>query len=766
MSRELRKRLLPLLLFLFSSVLTSSAALGQRGGLRGRVIDRETKTPLAGVEIRLLPGPARSRTSADGVYALEGIAPGLYTLEASLAGYAKESRKDILVKAGETPVVDLEMAPETARLQEYVSVVGSSLPAKSTSGAIPARITGDEIRTMPGGVEDIGRALKTTLGVSQVGDVSNELLVRGGSPWENGFTLGNIPIPDINHFQNQGNSGGIVGMIEASRIEDIDFFVGGFSVAYGNRMSSIAEIRLKEAARDRLHTRLNLNTAGFGGSVEGPLFNGNGSMSLSLRRSYHDIVARWIGFGVAPRFADGIFTLTADLDPRNRIEVLALAGQSRMDIDMEEALREGFNNAVNYRTAQGTFGLNWRRLRAAGVSETSLSYSAFSNVYSLDSVTNASEYYIADTARRSLTLRNVNSWQVSERGRLLAGLDLAGEREIFDNYFAPHISRLEVPIPETQAAGDHSEVRAGAFVEYTARVLERLAVTLGLRADYRSWNRKASLSPRVSTTLSLSDRWSIHASFGRYTQSLPLYLVAYLADSEKLAEPSALHAALGFRCRLSDRFHLDVEAYAKEYRGMPMAPEDPAVFVMDGSVNFNFYQTYVTLVDTGKGSVRGLDIILRSEGRTWGGVAGLTLMRSRFLDLRGVWRDRQNDNRFLATIIGSFKPNDNWSFSARFQAAGGVPYTPADMERSRALQILIIDSTRINAERYPAYAAVHLRVDRSWSWKRSRLLVYLSLMNALNRKNTLAYLWSKTKNDIVTVYQAPILPEFGIEWIF
>jgi hypothetical protein len=591
-------------------------------------------------------------------------------------------------------------------------------------------------------------------------------MVRGGSPWENGYYIDNIPVLDINHFQNQGNSGGLIGIVETSRIEDVGFSPGGFSAAFGDRMSSITEIRLKEGAADRMRRRLRLNTMGFGGGLEAPVLGGRGSLSLSLRRNYHDILAGLVGYGVAPRFGDGLVKLALDLGPRDRVRVVGLAGASRLAWDLETAVEEGINNALDYETRQATAGIDWRRLWTSGVSETSLAYTSYSNNYDLTSVDDRTRIYLADTGRRALTLRNVNTWQVSPRSRIVFGLDLLGERERFHNYYASRVSRWDWPLPETSLAGDHSAAKAGAFLEYTARPGRPWSVSLGARADYFSFTGRGSVSPRASAAVDLSGRWSLHGACGLFRQTLPLHLLSNCRNADELREPLARHLVLGLQYKIADRAFLSVEGYDKAYRNMPLTPEDPGIFVMDGAVNFNYYQTYAVLVDRGRASARGADVVFRTSGPRFAGVFSLTWMRSRFRDLEGLWRDRPNDNRFLVSAIGTWRPNEAWSFGLRGLAAGGTPYTPCDLERSRERRTWIIDPERINAERYPAYVAVHFRVDRRWAFRSSELLVYLSVMNALNRKNVLAYAWSKAKNDILPLYQSPILPEFGIEWTF
>ena len=113
----------------------------------------------------------------------------------------------------------------------------------------------------------------------------NDLVVRGGSPFENGFYVDNIQIPNINHFPTQGASGGAISILNVDFIEDVTFYTGGFSCAYADRLSSIVDITLREGNRDEFDGQIDLHMAGFGGNVEGPFANKKGSWFFSARRS-------------------------------------------------------------------------------------------------------------------------------------------------------------------------------------------------------------------------------------------------------------------------------------------------------------------------------------------------------------------------------------------------------------------------------------------------------------------------------------------------
>ena len=76
-------------------------------------------------------------------------------------------------------------------------------------------------------------------------------------------------------------------IINPDLLQRVDFLTGGFPAQYGDKMSSVFEMQLKEGNCTRMNRDLTLNMAGGGVLMEGPLSR-NSSMILSARRGYFD----------------------------------------------------------------------------------------------------------------------------------------------------------------------------------------------------------------------------------------------------------------------------------------------------------------------------------------------------------------------------------------------------------------------------------------------------------------------------------------------
>ena len=68
-----------------------------------------------------------------------------------------------------------------------------------------------------------------------------------------------------------------------------------------------------------------------------------------------------------------------------------------------------------------------------------------------------------------------------------------------------------------------------------------------------------------------------------------------------------------------------------------------------------------------------------------------------------------------------------------------------------------------NADRYPLYRRLDVRVDKTWTGRRARWTLYLDVYNVLNVRNPLfaTYDWDFQELDIQAAL--PIIPALGLE---
>ncbi|MFC2167793.1 TonB-dependent receptor domain-containing protein, partial [Acidobacteriota bacterium] len=462
---------------------------------------------------------------------------------------------------------------------------------------------------------------------------------------------------------------------------------------------------------------------------------------------------------------------TYDLNPRNKLTLLNIYGDSRLEYDLKDAVEYGFNSYLRYGTSQNTSGINWfSNWGDNGYSNTSLSYSFFRIDHSITAVNSKSsfrEHNVHNEYNGGLSFRSSSFFKLGQSTDIQFGIDWNNHLISFDNYISEYISRWEEELPEVRAEGRTLASQSGAFVTLSFRPFSRLSAAAGFRVDHYSYNDHWLFSPRISLAWEAAKRLTLSAAFGIFHQNVPLSVQTTNLENKKNKDPYALHYIIGFSYKIFEDVNLSIDIYDKEYRALPLTRDDPTLFVMDSGVDMAFYRSYDVLLDTGLAYARGIEFLLQKKlMQGFYGLVSGTVFRSRFQDATGVWRNRINDNVYALKIIGGYLPKNGWGLSVRFNLSGGLPYTPFDLELSEEYNRSIYIREKALANRHPPYMTMDIRIDKEIRWEKSSLYIYFGATNMFNRKNIDSYYWNRIENKLDKFFQAPILPVFGFELVF
>jgi len=365
----------------------------------------------------------------------------------------------------------------------------------------------------------------------------------------------------------------------------------------------------------------------------------------------------------------------------------------------------------------------------------------------------------------AIRIRNFNYYAFNSNHKLEFGIDASYLMNDYDYFTSPDTNRLGFLTPGIAVEKNIVALKTGTFISYIAHPVKRLTTTIGLRGEYFNYNKNFHLSPRFSLSYEINGRLRCNLSAGLFYQNLPLFLLSQHSSHKKLDDPLAKHFVAGIDYLLTSDTRLTLEVYDKEYDDFPLTQSDPYRFVVD-----DFSSMHLNIADghfksTGRAYSRGIELLIQKKlAQDFYGLISGTLFRSRYRDYLKEWRNRIFDNRYIFSVIGGYKPNNRWEFSIRWVFAGGVPYTPFDIEKSQLAHTGIIDQNRINEQRYPAYHSLNIRVDRRFFFQRTNLMLYLSIWNAYNRKNIDRYFWDPLKNRQNTFYQFSLVPILGMEF--
>ena len=180
--------------------------------IRGRVVDAETKIGLEGANVIVLNSDPLlgMTTGTDGSFRIRDVPVGRHSVKVTFVGYKTVVIPEILVSSGKETVITIELE-EVAVTEKEIEVKASVDKDKPIDrmALVGARsFNTDESRRYAGSVDDPMRAVSNLAGVvSNAGDNSNQIMIRGNSPKGLLWCVEGVDIPNPNHFAYVGTSG-------------------------------------------------------------------------------------------------------------------------------------------------------------------------------------------------------------------------------------------------------------------------------------------------------------------------------------------------------------------------------------------------------------------------------------------------------------------------------------------------------------------------------------------------------------------------------
>ncbi len=721
-----------------ASVATPLAAEGLGGSIEGTVVDRYSRQALFPADVTVLRTTLGGIVDRQGRFAIGGIPAGTYEIEVSMMGYESLLKGNVAVVNGRVTNVDLELTPEVLDIGLDVLVEASHFQKDSDNPTSFRTLTPQEIRYSPGAMEDVFRVLQSMPGVSPADMTNSNLIVRGGDPSENLTLFENIEIPRALHFGRPGGTIGGISIVSPGLLERVDFHTGGFPARYGDKVSSVFEMKLRDGNSTSFDTDLNLNMGGFGFSANGPL-PGGGTALFSARRGVFDLVTSTMGIPALPSYWDVVGKVSYDLGGSNSLSLVGFYFPDDLKIaaDSDEETRHGMWPGLDMeRSDHGrALGVNWRSLLGEhGYVLTTASQ--VSNSWTTSRGTDEEPELIGDAIRQEkFQLKSELNQKLSDRVSFRFGVFAA----------QIHSEQNTWSVPDTMASGEvipgyrvsynpDPTYKAGSYLQTTLRPFSRISLTTGVRYDYYDLTDESSLSPRVGLALSLTDRTTLNAAYGRYYQTAAPWQVALHPSNTSLRSSGSVHYVAGLEHLLSRNTQISIEAYQKELSD---------VFVHD-------YATRIT-TNEGSGYARGVELcVQRKMSRGLVGSLAYTYSISRRKDgelLPEYYSEYDRPHNL--TLVGSFTPSDRWRIGAKFLYASGSPYTPVIGSEQIDGEWYTVRGSK-NSARYPDYHMLDVRVDRTFQFANWNLMAYLDLWNVYGRKNVSLYDYSIEEDGTVT----------------
>lgn len=403
-----------------------------------------------------------------------------------------------------------------------------------------------EIKQLPNVSGNFEQILKTLPGVNSNNELSSQYNVRGGNYDENLIYVNDIEI--YRPFLPRSGQQEGLSFIHTELVQNITFSAGGFEARYGDKLSSVLDIKYKTPKK--FASSASVGLMGATGHVEGATKNYRVNYLFSARYWSNQYVVATLDVqgDYKPRFADvqGLINinLTTDLTlsflgafaqntylmiPQNRETVFGTVRQA-MQLKM---FFEG-QDKMEYRTTTGALSLAYKpdrftslKLISSIYNSNETEYFTVEGAYRLEEVetdfgndnfgkaraTKGIGYFLNNARNKvDATVYNVghngfrnignNNIQWGARVQWEHINDKINEWEFKDSLgFAQpsHLNGMPVVINYLNTRIQLNTARINGFIQNTQRLNREynLSVTYGIRTNWWSFNNENVISPRV-----------------------------------------------------------------------------------------------------------------------------------------------------------------------------------------------------------------------------------------------------------------------------
>jgi carboxypeptidase-like protein/TonB-dependent receptor-like protein len=735
-------------------LLTSLTSFSQKTEVRGKVTNVTNNEPVAFANVIIKGTQIGATTDIDGNFVITGANPGYIIIQVYYVGYKPALSADVLVVNNNVPFVEISMEPEYQKLDEVV-VKADPFERLVEAPLSMQSIRVKEIENNPGSNRDISRVIQSFPGVGSTPAFRNDVIIRGGGPGENRFFLDGIEIPVLNHFATQGASGGPVGIINADFIQSVDFYSGSFQANKYNALSGILDFKQKEGSKDKTNFQITVGASEAAFTVDGPLGNKTDYI-FSIRRSYLQFLFSAIGLPFLPTFNDYQLKVKTDFNTKNRLTIVSLGSLDKLklntDINNPDESQEfiltqtPINNQWSY-----TIGAVYNHFFNNGFHTLVVSRNMMDNEF----------YKYPDNDESKNKNFNFHSTEAENKFRYELSFRKKGVKYNFSvgtetaKYFNSTYQKLFITdsLINLNYTTNLNLLKYGISAQASKTIINsRLLVTFGFRVDGNSYNKNMSnplnqFSPRLSLSYNLTEKTFLNIGTGRYFQ-MPAYTTLgfrnnnnVLVNEDVAKFIGVMHYNIGIEHRFVKPIILSFEIFYKDYFQYPIDVLTGSSLANQGA-DYSSVAGDAPITSSGKGRATGFEVLNRINLDRFTLLAAYTYVRSLFTNIEGDYISSSWDNRHLLTITASRELNKNWRAGLKWRFAGGLPYTPYDMETSALVEAWdakgqpYLNYSELNEFRFEPFHQLDIRIDKNFFFKKWALMLYLDIQNVYNFKNT------------------------------
>ncbi|WP_310395868.1 TonB-dependent receptor [Hymenobacter sp.] len=729
----------------------------------GYLRDEATGEALIGATVFIKSLGAGATANEYGFYSLT-LPRGRYTLTYTYVGFAPREETLELTASRTNSVKLAAQGVETAEVVVLGQAPDQNVRSVETG---VSRLDARAIKLVPAllGEADVVRAIQLLPGVSTVGEGATGFNVRGGGVDQNLILMDEAPVYNSSHLF------GLFSVFNPDAVRDVKLVKGGVPAAYGGRLSSLLDIRMKDGNSQRLTATGGLGLVSSRLAVEAPIVKDKSSFIVAGRRSYADVFLKLV-----PEQKDNqayFYDLSAKanytLGERDR---LFLSGYFGRDVfkfgnlfqnnwgNQTGTLR--WNHVFNNRLFMNVTTLASRYGYGLGVPSGTQGFEWKSNI---TDYSGKADFEFFRSPQSTLHFGASSIFYSFEPGRVVPTQATSIFREL--RLQRQRATEWAAYLDEERSFGPAFSVQyglratlfentsTGTFYDYAGELGKQLT-PLNPRT-YGGGQRVGSyfnLEPRLSARYALSESSSLKASYNRMVQNLHLIsnttaatpLDVWLPSTRNVRPEHADQVSLGyFRNFQRNAYETSVEVFGKQM--------DNQIDYVAGANTLLNAQLEAELL-YGRGRAYGAEFYAKKNDGPLTGWLSYTLSRSeRRIDgiNQNRWYANKYDKTHVLALVGMYEVSDRLTLSSTFSYSTGVATTVPDSRYVyQGLVVPNVNGDVRNNYRVPAYHRLDLaatlknrpRPERRWqgSWT-------FSLYNAYGRRNAFGIYFRQNEDN-------------------
>lgn len=655
--------------------------------LSGYVKNAKTAEPLQDLALVVRALNKGVTTDSEGFYEIE-LPPGQHLVETSAMGIKDSERNVIIYDDGS---LDFALDENLEQLDEVVVQADAIRNIQDTSTG-NTRIGSEESKNVPLvlGERDVLKIATTLPGVTTAGEGAAGFNVRGGKTDQNLILLDDAVIYNPTHFF------GFFQAFNPFAINDLNIYKGSIPAEFGGRLSSVFDIRSKDASKEEFKGEVSIGPVTTNAVVEVPVINDKAGLLLGARGAYSDWILNSLDEenlqNSQASFYDFIAKYNHSINDENEFRATAYYSRDVFSIT-SDSLFDYSNRLAS---------LRWnRKLSEKSSASLILNNSQYRFNINFDGSLNRNfeqGFQIEETelkAQFKYIYNEAHNFDFGLSGKLYdlrpGEINPRGPNDLIQQLTVPKEKALEAAIfiSDDFKVNDKLQFNLGlrySFFgamgpsvqrEYQEGLPKSAATVVGTKSfdDYKIYENYGGPEARISARYLFNDSLSVKASFNntyQFIHTLSNNTTVSPVDTWKLSDRNvkpqqANQFALGFYQNFKN-YELSLEGFYKRQNNIIDFKTGAQLFLNE---------SIETEVLQGEGKAYGVELLLRKNKGKLNGWLGYTYSRSFFKLDSPFPQERVNDGEFFPSNFD--KPHDfsmvmNYKFTRRFSFSSNFVY--------------------------------------------------------------------------------------------